>query len=138
VPDMPHDQQVTHRYVVHYPAHEPRRKDPNYRDFEAYRRRTKSTAQCFMGLDRGDFGECAGELELHHAHIEFALLNSVDLKLLDRKYPGVGDPKVVGAWVESAENLMWLCARHHRGHGGVHSASASDWEAQKFVRNLIS
>lgn len=44
----------------------------------------------------------------------------------------------MGAWVESADNLLWLCEKHHRSHGGVHHASASDWEAEHFVRGLIS
>ena len=135
-----HDQNVTHRYVVHYPDHEPRESDPHYRDFNAYRRRTKNTAQCAIGNHRADFSECSLDkpLELHHAHIEFSLQNGVDLKWLEVDYPGVSDPKIVGAWVESAENLMWLCEAHHRGAGGIHVAAASDFEAEKYVRSLIS
>jgi len=133
-----HDQKVTHSYTVHYPEHSPRESDKNYVDFEHYRRKTHATAQCAMGVERGDFSECAGGLELHHAHIEFALQNSVDLERLEHHYPGVSDPTAVGAWVESAENLMWLCAKCHRGHGGVHVASSSDYEASKFVKGLIS
>jgi hypothetical protein len=44
----------------------------------------------------------------------------------------------VGAWVESADNLQWLCEFHHRGHGGVHIASSSDYEAERYVRGLIA
>jgi hypothetical protein len=134
-----HDQNVTHRYVVHYPDHEPRESDPHYRDFNAYRRRTKNTAQCAIGLHRNDFSECSLDkpLELHHAHIEFSLQNGVDLKWLEVDYPGVSDPNTVGAWVESAANLMWLCEAHHRGAGGIHVAAASDFEAEKYVRSLI-
>jgi len=65
------------------------------------------------------------------------LKNGVDLRWLEADYPGISDPEAVGAWVESAENLMWLCLRHHRGHQGVHVATAADFEAQKYVRNLI-
>jgi hypothetical protein len=135
-----HDQLVSHRYVVHFPDHEPRRGDPTYRDFNAYRRRTKATAKCAIGEHRDDFSECDLEnpLELHHAHIEFALQNSIDLKWLAKDYPGVDDPKKVGAWVESGDNLLWLCRAHHRGPGGVHVASASDYEASKYIRHLIS
>lgn len=134
-----HDQKVTNSYVVHFPEHPPRESDPHYRDFEAYRRRTKDTAGCAFAATRGgDTSECAGGLELHHAHIEFSLQNGVDLALLERDYPGVSDPDQVGAWIESPDNLLWLCAKHHRGHGGVHHASASDWEAEKYVRGLIS
>lgn len=135
-----HKQKVTHSYVVSYPAHEPREGDPHYVDFEAYRRSTKAIAQCAYAVETGNSSECDVEhpLELHHAHIEFALQNAVDLKLLERAYPGVSDPDEIGAWVESAENLVWYCRFHHRGHGGVHSATASDFEAERFVRNLIS
>lgn len=135
-----HDQKITRHYVVHYPEHAPRDGDPHYKDFNAYRRKTKDTAQCAVGLHRGDFSECALDkpLELHHAHIEFSLQNGVDLQWLEVDYPGVSDPNEVGAWVESAENLVWLCLFHHRGPGGVHTTTASDFEAEKYVRGLIS
>lgn len=132
-----HDQTVTNRYVVHYPPHPPRKDDPHYKDFEAFRRRTKATARCQFAIDAGDDSECGGGLELHHGHIEFSLQNGVDLARLEHRYPGISDPSQVGAWVESAENLMWLCELHHRGHGGIHHASASDWEAEHFVKGLI-
>lgn len=129
-----HDQGVTHHYVVRYPAHEPRRSDPHYFLFESYRRRTHATAQCAIGAHRNDFSECYGRLELHHSHIEFALQNGVEIDWLLKDYPDVKD---VGAWVESPENLVWLCLNHHRGSHGVHVLSAADWEAQKYVRGLI-
>ncbi|RAV17486.1 hypothetical protein DQP57_00215 [Mycobacterium colombiense] len=133
-----HEQEVTHHYTMHYPEHEPREHDPHYHDFEAYRRRTKATAVCAIGEWRKDFSGCRGPLELHHAHIEFALQNAVDLAVLEAHYPGVSNPDEVGEWVESAANLEWLCQFHHRGHGGVHVASSSDFEAQKFIEGLIS
>jgi len=140
-----HDQQVTHKYHVHYPDHEPREGDANYVDFHAYRRRTAATAKCVFGEVRGDFSDCKPGpenwpkgLELHHAHIEFALQNAIDLALLEKIYPGVSDAQKIGEWVESAENLIWLCTFHHRGHGGVHVASSSDYEASRFIRGLLS
>lgn len=135
-----HQQKTTHSYWVSYPEHPARENDPHYRDFEAYRRRTKDTAQCAIGAHRDDFSECSLDqpLELHHAHVEFSLQNGVDLAWLERDYPGISDPDEVGAWVESADNLQWLCQFHHRGHGGVHVASASDFEAAKYVRRLLS
>ena len=132
-----HSQKVSHSYLVHYPAHPARKDDPHYRDFNAYRRRTKATAMCSMGQHRNDFSECHGQLELHHAHIEFSLQNGVDLAWLEKDYPGVSNPDEVGAWVEGASNLTWLCEAHHRGPGGVHVASASDYEAEKYVKGLI-
>lgn len=132
-----HVQKVAHAYWVSYPAHPARRDDPHYRDFEEFRRRTHDTAKCAVGEHRGDFSECHGGLELHHAHVEFSLQNGVDLSWLEKDYPGISDPENVGAWVESADNLTWLCEGHHRGPGGVHTATASDYEAEKYVRGLI-
>lgn len=132
-----HDQNETHRYTMRFPEHPARKDDPHYRDFEHYRAATKSTAVCAKGAEIGSTADCSGGLELHHAHIEFSLQNGVDLAVLEAHYPGVSDPGRVGAWVESAANLMWLCEFHHRGHGGVHVASASDFEAETFVRGLI-
>lgn len=137
--DVPaHDGKVTHSYVIHYPEHPARASDPHYKDFEAYRRKTKATAKCAIGEHRDDFSECQGGLELHHAHVEFSLQNGIDLKWLEVDYPGISDPNNVGAWVESGTNLMWLCEFHHRGHGGVHVASASDYEAEHYVRGLMT
>jgi hypothetical protein len=132
-----HTQKTTHSYSIHYPPHPARKDDPHYVDFEHYRRSTKADAKCAVGDHRSDFSECAGGLELHHSEIEFSMQNGVDLKWLEVDYPGVSDPTAVGAWVESARNLTWLCEHHHRGSGGVHIASSSDYEAEKYVRGLI-
>jgi hypothetical protein len=134
-----HDQTITHRYVIHYPEHPARKDDPNYRDFEAFRRRTKATARCQFAVETKDDSQCDHDhpLELHHSHIEFSLQNGVDLRLLEVRYPGVSDPATVGAWVESADNLEWLCVYHHRGPGGKHTAAVSDFEAEHFIRGLI-
>jgi hypothetical protein len=138
-PDVPaHVQKVSHSYYVVYPAHPPREGDPHYRDFDAYRRNTVATAQCQFAVDTGDTSDCNGGLELHHSHIEFSLQNGVDLARLEHIYPGVSNPDELGAWIESGSNLTWYCEFHHRGHGGVHSAAAADFEASKFVRGLIS
>ena len=134
-----HDQNITHHYLVHFPEHPERESDPHYKDFNHFRAQTKATAQCAVGKHRNDFSECSLDkpLELHHSHVEFSLQNGVDLKWLEIDYPGISDPDAVGAWVESAANLVWLCVFHHRGHGGAHTASASDYEAEKYVRALI-
>lgn len=141
-----HDQKETHRYLVHYPDHEPRTGDPHYKDFNHWRNKTKATAKCQFGVEIGnDFSMCSGSpnnwprgLEVHHSLIEFAIMNGVDLKLLEVRFPGISNPNKLGAWIESPSNLMWLCEFHHRGAGGVHSATFSDYTGEHFVRNLIS
>lgn len=138
-----HDQMFTHRYVVHYPEHGPRESDPHYADFHAYKalRRKNGTYTCDFAVEHrgGDISECTMDkpLECHHRFIEFAVMNAVDLALLEHDYPGVSSMGV-GAWVESAANLMLLCVFHHRGHGGAHVASASDYASLAYVRGLIS
>jgi len=132
-----HEQKVTHTYLVHYPEHGPRESDPHYIDFNYYKKTHKATAKCaFFGT--ASQTQCTDQLELHHAHIEFALTNGVSFDVLEKFYPGISNPNEVGAWVESEANFQWLCSFHHRGHGGAHVASASDFEAQKFVKGLLS
>ncbi len=134
-----HEQTFVHRYQVAYPAHGPRPGDPHYVTFEAYRREHVSSAMCAFAVERGgDETECHGGLELHHGHIEWAMLNEVDFALLEHEYPGISDPSQVGAWIEGPSNLVFYCEWHHRGHGGVHTATSSDFEASHFVRHLIS
>lgn len=141
MPDVKaHEGTVAHKYTMHYPEHPARTSDPHYKDFEHYRKQTHASAKCAIGEHRNDYSECDSDhpLELHHAHVEFSLQNGVDLAWLEKDYPGISDPDSVGTWVESASNLVWLCRFHHRGHGGVHVAAASDYEAEKYVRGLIS
>jgi hypothetical protein len=133
-----HTQVAEHRYLMHYPEHPARSQDPHYVDFEHYRRTHIKTAKCAIGEHRDDYSECQGGLELHHAHVEFSLQNGIDLSWLEVDYPGISDPANVGAWVESGANLVFLCEAHHRGSGGVHVASASDYEAEKYVKGLIT
>lgn len=157
-----HDQTETHHYIVHFPPHPARTDDPHYRDFNHFHRTYGPTARCLfaehaslpddpaptlqsaaphrhIGLGEQRAGcDVTSPMELHHAHVEFALQQGVDLALLEKDYPGISSPDEVGAWVESGANFMWLCVFHHRGPGGAHTASASDWEAEKYVQGLIS
>jgi hypothetical protein len=148
-----HDQAQTHHYTVHFPPHPARRDDPHYIDFNHYHKLHRRTARCYIGSKIG-FEDCRdaqgnpcpdpGEgkqqngLELHHAYVEFSLQNGIDLAALERDFPGISNNTEVGAWVESDVNFRWLCVFHHRGAGGAHTASHSDWTAEQYVRGLIS
>lgn len=154
----------SHHYVMHFPPHPARTADPHYVDFNAYHKKYRATARCYIG-ERIGYGDCmdaqlhpcpppglevnaaglptgnSGQqpgLELHHAHVEFSLQNGVSLAALERDYPGISDPTQVGEWIETAPNFRWLCAFHHRGPAGAHTASHSDWEASQYVLGLIS
>lgn len=132
-----HTQKTSHSYLMHYPSHYPRPEDPHYIDFEHYRRTHVTTARCaYADSASGDL--CTTQLELHHKVIEFSLQNGVDLAVLEKDFPGISDPAQVGAWVESDQNFVFYCSFHHRGHGGVHTATSSDFEAERYVKGLIS
>jgi hypothetical protein len=132
-----HNQKITHHYEIHFPAHEPRQGDPLYVDFNAYRKAHIADAQCYIG-QRVGFQQCSLDqpLELHHAHIEFSLQNGVSLTALAKDYPGIDNPTQVGQWIESEQNFRWLCVYHHRGLGGAHNLSHSDFEASQYIPNL--
>ena len=148
-----HSAAQTHRYTVHFPPHPARTADPHYVDFNHYHHLHRMEARCFIG-ERIGYDDCrdaqgvlcppppaGGQqpgLELHHAHVEFSLQQGIDLAALEVDFPGISDPNSVGAWVESDQNFRWLCVFHHRGPGGAHTASHSDWEAERYVRGLIS
>lgn len=137
-----HKQVAHNHYAIMYPAHPAREDDPHYKDFHHYHEASKhdpEVYQCAWAREVGDTSECSeGPLELHHKHIEFALQNGVDLKHLEHAYPGVSNPDEVGAWVESAENLLWYCAFHHRAQeGGIHHLAAADYEASKWLKTGI-
>ena len=135
-----HDAAQSHKYVMHFPEHVPREQDPHYKAFEAFKRKTESTASCFVG-DRIGKEHCSnGPLEIHHAHIEFSLQNGVDPIALSKDFPGISPTATqeeIDNWVESEPNFRWLCAYHHRGAAGAHSVAHADWEAALYVRNLI-
>ncbi len=146
-----HTAAQTHHYVMHFPPHPARTSDPHYVDFNAFHKAHRATARCYVG-ERIGFGDCrdaqfnpcpppeTGEqagLELHHAHVEFSLQNGIDLSALEKDFPGISNATDVGAWVESDVNFRWLCAWHHRGAAGAHTASHSDWEASQYVPSLI-
>lgn len=149
-----HDAKQSHSYTVHFPPHPARTSDPHYVDFNHYHKLHRASARCYVG-ERIGFGDCkdaqgkptpapddpneeqAG-LELHHAHVEFSLQQGIDLAALEKDFPGISDPDQVGAWVESDQNFRWLCVFHHRGPGGAHTAAHADWEAEQYVRGLIS
>jgi hypothetical protein len=70
--------------------------------------------------------------------VEFSLQQGVNLSALEKDFPGISDATSVGAWVESDQNFRFLCAWHHRGAAGAHTASHSDWSASAYVQGLIT
>jgi hypothetical protein len=138
-----HEQAFTHRYVVKYPAHDPRAHDPHRHDFLEWKQRRKDagTWHCDFAMDHrgGDMSECdtGHPLEAHHKVVELAMMNEIDFALLEADFPGIS-AQSVGQWIDGDRNLTLLCVAHHRGPGGVHTASFSDYGSEFYVRGLIS
>jgi hypothetical protein len=144
-----HDRRITNHYILHFPAHEPRESDPHYAAFNAYHRHHSKTSVCYVGRRVG-FDQCADAkgksmkdqpghpgLELHHKVIEFSLVNGVDLAAISLDFPDLDNAEELAAWCESEPNFMWLCAKHHRGAGGIHHAAYADFAGELYVRDLI-
>ncbi len=137
-----HDQKVTHSYVVHYPAHDPREHDPHKHDFLEWKRRRKDTGTWWCDFAKehrgGDESECdlTHPLEAHHKVVELAMLNEIDFALLEVDFPGISTQEA-GAWIDGDHNLTLLCVNHHRGPMGVHTASFSDFGSEFYIRGLI-
>ena len=134
-----HDQKVTHSYVVHYPAHTPASRTRTKHDFEwiaaphhatdqVARFREVSTAVAMHRMRPGSWSSITSAVEL-------AMLERHGLRMARGRLPGIRTSGV-GAWIDGDHNLMWLCERCHRGHGGVQCRSA-DYEAEKYIRGLI-
>ena len=134
-----HDQIVRRApYLVRFPPHEPRESDPHYRLFQEFHRRTRADAECWVGKHSPEKkAECHGQLELHHTHLEFALQNAHDLTAIMADWPDVDREEEVDAWIESQDNLRWLCERHHRGDLGAHALDHAAWEAMVYSDRAI-
>lgn len=137
-----HNQTFTHTYMIRYPEHDPRARDPHRHDFLEWKRRRKESGawHCDFAMEHrgGDTSECdlSRPLEAHHKLIELAMMNEVDFTLLEADFPGIS-VQSVGEWINGDQNLTLLCLAHHRGPGGVHTASFSDFGSEYYVRDLI-
>lgn len=121
-----HEQALNLHLVLFYPPHEPRRSDPHYKFFNAAKRRMKA-----KGLLRCAIPGCTfpGPIELHHAKVEFALQNGVDLALFNEEYGLHLDDEGFLRYIEEEGNLEPLCPTHHRGALGVHCQPEPQWVA---------
>src|SRR5690242_17888677 len=111
--DVPaHDQRQTLRLIWHFPDHEPREGDPHYAAFEAVRRRMKAAGLLTCKVPGCRTG---APVQLHHTHIEFALLNAVDVGKLNEFLGLHLTDAEFQEWAESPGNLEALCQVHHTG-----------------------
>lgn len=127
-----HKQIEVFHLEYNYPEHEPRETDPHYHLFNEARKRLEKLGRLECWIDNED---CAGGIELHHAQVEFALANDVDVQLFDHLYPELHctDDEEFLAFVESEGNLLPLCVQHHRGLLGIHTIHYPAWLVQRVM-----
>ncbi|OLE22367.1 MAG: hypothetical protein AUG49_19315 [Catenulispora sp. 13_1_20CM_3_70_7] len=130
-----HDQPLTLHLITHVPEHEPREDDPHYHLFEQAkaRMRRQGLLKCVIGDDY-----CAGNIELHHSHIEYSQANGTDLAKVNQQLGlHLADDEAFQKWIESPGNLEPLCAVHHRTHFGIHVIPGPLWEPLRYRRTGV-
>jgi hypothetical protein len=130
-----HDQRLTVHIVAAVPEHEPRPGDPHYDLFQKATARLKRQHlwKCAINDDY-----CAGEIELHHTHIEATPFKNIDLKRVNEAFGlHLDDDDAFQEWIESPGNLEALCVMHHRGHYGVHMLPHPLWEPLRYRKRSV-
>ncbi|GAC1530318.1 MAG: hypothetical protein NVS2B16_37300 [Chloroflexota bacterium] len=118
-----------------FPEHEPRASDPHYAAFNKARARLKKLGalKCWIGND-----DCSTKypIELHHATVEFALANIVDVPHFQQLYPefSVKSDEEFLTWIEGEGNLLPICKMHHTGVLGIHTIHYPGWLVQRFMK----
>ncbi len=125
-----HDQRMTVHILTHVPEHQPREDDPHYHLFNQAKARMKRQGlwKCAINDDY-----CAGNIELHHSHIEFSQVGGSDLKRVNEAFGlHLDSDDDFQSWIESPGNLEALCEVHHRTHYGVHVIPGPLWEPLRY------
>lgn len=131
-----HDQMMTLHLKQHVEEHAPREDDPHYHLFEQAKARLKRQGlwKCVI-----DDELCDGQPELHHSHVEFSEIGSVDsAKLAKALGLHFADDEEFQIWAESPGNLEVLCSAHHRTHYGVHVLPEPLWLAVRFKKDGVA
>jgi hypothetical protein len=119
-----HEQEVTIRLIVRWPAHEPREQDPNYKLFHQAKARMKKAGLLKCNVESAYHD---GQIELHHSKVEFAHVNDISLDKFNRAYGLHLSDEDFKKYVEEEGNLEPLCTLHHRGQEGIHSLDGPTW-----------
>ena len=113
--------------TIYYPEHIKRSAESS--EFEQNKKEMIASGQaCWIC---GGTAESTGQpLEGHHYNFEWALANSIDLKKVQTKLdPNATD---IPTFLDSKENLMILCAKHHRSNlFGIHMVTMPAWIAPR-------
>ncbi len=117
-----HDQTQTIHGIIHYPLHEARAEDPHFNDFEAAKARLKAAGK-YTCVICGT----ADTVELHHAKVEYSLMNLVDVTKFDAETGSALTDADFATFIDSPGNLEPLCLKHHRGEEGIHVLPQPLW-----------
>jgi hypothetical protein len=131
-----HNEVLTIRLRCLFPPHIPRTSDTHYRWFEEARARLKKSGKLVCWINNHD---CQGEIQLHHALIEYALINDVDIEKFKHLYPEfhVLNDEDFYRVVESEGALTCLCFRHHIGDLGIHVIPYPGWVVQRVLKDGV-
>ena len=120
-----HEQEVTIRLIVRWPAHEPRSSDPNYSLFHKAKARMKAAGLLKCNVESDYHSD--GPIELHHSKVEFAHANDIDVDKFNHAYGLHLSDEDFKRYIEEEGNLEPLCTLHHRGQEGIHSLDEPTW-----------
>lgn len=114
---------------VMYPPHEPRKASAEYARVHHHLVYELDEACWICGIRHS----AGGQMETHHAHLEWAAANGVDLALIVKDFPALTDTAALREWLDSEGNMLVLCAKHHRGsRHGIHSITYPAWLLQRY------
>lgn len=129
-----HEQEVRVTFIERWPEHEPRAHDPHFKAFREAKARLKKAGLLVCNV-KGDTHY--GQIELHHALVEFAHVEDIDVAKFNELYglhlsddafrdfaegaPATNDKG------EPVNSLEPLCTEHHRGVRGIHSLPTPEW-----------
>lgn len=123
---------ILHRQLdenVAYPSHEPRKASSEYHATHKHLVYTLDEPCWICGIKHSQ----GGSMETHHAHLEWAAANGVDIARITLDFPDVTDEAALRKWLDSEGNMTVLCAAHHRGqHTGIHEISYPAWLLQRY------
>lgn len=130
-----HSEPLSLHLLCFYPEHEARASDPHYSYFRAAKRRLRAAGllKCVVSSQQH-----AGQIELHHDKVEYALQNGVDLDKFNQFYGlHLADEEAFLRFIEEEGNLEPLCTLHHRGLLGVHSLGVPQWNALRVWKDQL-
>lgn len=132
-----------HRTLVEdifYPPHEPRKASSLYRKTH-HKLVIEMNEPCWIcGITHQDWvmlpkdEQSRWQLETHHDELEWAAANGVDLDKITADFAEImNNPEKLRHWLDSENNMLVLCATHHRGgKTGIHSITYPAWKLQRW------